>query len=103
MLRNDGKYEIYIMEFSLKNKRDWHAISFDVAWVPTDIRLKKITAWEAFEASGKCWQETGVHGTYDVEDAMRLLVSLKKDAFKKDEYDFRVVKKTIWQESETVY
>lgn len=108
MLRNDGKFEIYVLEFRAKKpdpdssySNEWHRISFDVAWVPNECYKKEV--WNEFSASGKCWQETGVHGTFDVETAIKLYVALKQHAFKKDEYIFRVVKKTIWQDSEVLW
>lgn len=100
MLRTDGKFEIYVLEFRSKKEREvWHSISFDVAWVPSEFYKKEV--WDEFSASGKCWQETGVHGTYDVEVAIKLYVTLIQHSIK--DYIFRVVKKTIRQESEILW
>jgi len=103
MLRKDGKFEIYIIEFRNRNSSDWHTLSFDAAWVSAELYKSKEAIWHEFSASGQCWQETGVHGTYDVEMAIKLYVLLKQHSTKKDEYLFRVNKKTIWQESEILW
>ena len=110
MLRTDGKFEIYTLEFALKKPRpdssydnNWHLISFDAAWVPPELYKSKQEVWEEFSASGKCWQETGVHGTYDVETAIKLYCILNQHALEKEKYKFRVVKTTIWQDSEVLW
>lgn len=103
MLCNDGKYEIYIIEFRVKkpdsDSNSWHEINFDSTWVSQELYAAKKEVWHEFSASGKCWQETGVHGTYDVEVAIKLHALLKQHSIQKDKYLFRVNKKTIWQES----
>lgn len=100
MLRNDGKYEIFVIEFRSTGTCSWHRISFDVAWVPAEQYQVKKDIWHEFSASGKCWQETGVHGTYDAETALVLFNMLKQHSIKKDKYSFRVAKITIQQDSE---
>lgn len=103
MLRNDGKFEIYVLEFAPKksNNKSWHQISFDVVWVPAEKFKGEV--WEEFSANGKCWQETGLRGTYDVEIAIKLYVMLTQHGLEKNKYKFRVVKKTICQESEVLW
>lgn len=110
MLRNDGKYEIYIIEFRVKKpdsdstySNSWHEINFDSTWVSQELYAAKKEVWHEFSASGKCWQETGVHGTYDVEVAIKLYVLLKQHSIQKDKCLFRVNKKTVWQESEILW
>ncbi len=99
MLSNDGRYEIYVVEFKVKDRNDWRRISYDVAWVPTEIYKKNAKAWDAFGASSECWQQTGVHGTYDVEDALKVYINLKQHALPNKNYDYRVMKVVICQES----
>lgn len=104
MLRNDGKYEIYILEFS-NDSKDFHQVSFDGGFVYgkrwyADGSGKEHEPHQSFSASGKCWQETGIHGTYDVETAIKLYCILMQNNPK---YMFRVIKKTISQESEILW
>jgi hypothetical protein len=103
MLRNDGKYELFILE--AKKDTDWFRISFDGGfkfgkrWYE-DGSGKEFEPYESFSASGKCWQETGEHATYDVEKAIKLYLILMEN---NPDYMFRVVKKTIWQDSEVLW
>jgi hypothetical protein len=108
MLRNDGKYEICTIEAKPvddKYNSGWFGISFDGSfkwgkrWYP-DYSGKEYEPYESFSASGKCWQETGIHGTYDVEKAIKLYLILIE---LNPEYMFRVNKKTILQESEILW
>ena len=106
MLRNDGKYEIFVIEFASKEYHPdkWHPINWDCLWVKAEhMTPAKQKNFEAFSASGQCWQETGVHGTYDIEDALSVYLMLKMHSIKKDEYIFRVMKKSIWQESSVMW
>lgn len=100
MLRNDGKYEIFIIEF--KGSDDsWRQLNFDARWFPDEIYESKGDLLNDFKASGKCWQETGVNGTYDLENAIKLYCLLRQHSTKK--YSYRVNKKTIWQESDILW
>jgi hypothetical protein len=103
MLRTDGKYEIYTLEFNVKGEDKWHTLSFDAAWVTDELYKSKEKVWAEFSACGQCWQETGVHGTYDVEIAIKLYVLLKQHSLQKEKYMYRVTKKTIRQESEVLW
>ena len=103
MLRTDGKYEIYILEFSVKGENKWHTLSFDAAWVSPELYKTKKEIWKTFSACGQCWQEIGIHGTYDVEIAIKLYVLLTQYGLQKERYMYRVTKKTILQESEVLW
>lgn len=101
MLFNDGKYEIFIIE--AKKDNDWFQISFDggFKWGKRWYgHCKEFEPYESFSASGKCWQETGIHATYDLEKAIKLYLILMEN---NPDYMFRVNKKTIWQDSEILW
>lgn len=101
MIRSDGRFTIFIIEFEYTNKTQWAQISFDVSWVAPDLYAKHENIWNDFSSSGDCWQQTGVHGTFDVEKAIKLYLLLKDHSIEK--YKFRVKKVTIWQESEILW
>lgn len=101
MLRNDGKYEIYIIEFKAMGER-WGQLNFDSVWFPPEIYESKRDLINEFSSSGKCWQETGVNGTYDVENAIKMYLLLRQHSVKQH-YTFRVNKKTITQESDILW
>lgn len=104
MLRNDGKYEIFILEAKKDSGECWFAtdgggFKCRKRW-HKDGSGKEYEPYESFSASGKCWQETGVHATYDVEQAIKLYHIMVED---NPEYIFRVIKKTICQDSEVLW
>ncbi len=92
MLRNDGKYEVYVIE--AKGEGDWFQYNMDFCALTDDQPYKD------FSASGECWQSTGVHGTFDVRHALKMFNLMTKA---KPEYQFRVTKYTIWQDSEVLW
>ena len=101
MLSNDGKYTIYIIEFKGTGEK-WCKLSFDAAWFTPEIYESKRELFNQFSASGKCWQETGVHGTYEVEDAIKLYCLLRQHGIKQ-EYACRVNQKIISQDSNILW
>jgi hypothetical protein len=62
MIRNDGKFSIYRIQEQLKNG-DW--IYSDLCH-PT---LSEYPPSEGFTASGDCWQQTGIHGVFQINVA----------------------------------
>ena len=60
-MRQDGTYTIYVIETMVPNYRDgeWFRASLDHFGYPP-----------GFTASGQCWQETGEHGTYSLDEAI---------------------------------
>ena len=85
LLRNDGKYVIYIIQHKQKDCR-WVQSSFDAFGTP-DI---------AFSASGDCWQQTGVHGTFNLSIAEHALAMIR---MKHMITQFRLAKVEITQET----
>lgn len=55
MLSKDGNYFIYLIEHTYNNS-DW---------------FRSIENEQYFNASNKCWQETGIHGTFDFDEALK--------------------------------
>lgn len=101
MLRNDGKYEIFIIEFKGMGEK-WCQLNFDAAWFNPEMHESQRDLLQDFSANGQCWQETGVNGTYDVEKAIKLYCLLRQHSTKK-EYIYRVNKKTITQTSDILW
>jgi len=93
LLRNDGEYKIYVIE----------------KWFPTGVTGRKEDAeWSGvnfdehlagFSASGPCWQETAVHGTYDFDEAVS---GLNQVALEHPGEKFRLRLVTVSQHAETV-
>jgi len=80
-MRQDGTYEIYHIQVQVTGK--WGFASLDHFGYPED-----------FNASGECWQKTGVHGVFDLAVAERgLKWMLKKHPTEK----FRLVKRITFQ------
>ena len=65
-LRRDGDYRIYLLEHWSEENQRW-STGGPYGHPP------------GFTASGQCWQETGVHGTYDLEQALDGAASLQKE------------------------
>lgn len=85
MLRTEGKFTIYKIEHQWQNKGNW---------------ASSIENEHYFTASGDCWQRTGVHGTFDLEEAKKAFgeVVSKLDKNRK----FRLVGVTIEQSKEVL-
>ena len=67
MIRNDGEYQIYMIKHLSGEK--WVTSNLDVFFVKNeDGKLTKEN--KEYSASGICWQETGIHGTYDKNIAL---------------------------------
>ncbi len=78
--RTDGKYKIYIIKHLYKDKPgDWGDSGDCCHWIPKEIIRKSHDEliyngiFKPFTANGKCWQSTGIHGSYVKRDAVRIL------------------------------
>lgn len=71
MVRNDGKYTIYILQHLTRDGKEWNNSGDGSQFVKGNFRKQPLYD---FCACGECWQQTGVHGTYDLEIAHRLLL-----------------------------
>lgn len=88
MLRTDGDYTIYVIEHLRQND------SIE-RWV------RSIENEHYFGAAGDCWQETGIHGTFDLEEAKRAFLSIMNNRKLLDR-KFRLVRVRIHQSTEVV-
>lgn len=80
MLRTDGKFSIYVIEHQWNNNNKW-VMSIENEWY--------------FKSTNICWYETGIHGTYDLEEAK---AALKECINLKDpNREFRLVLYDIFQ------
>ncbi len=82
MLRNDGEYRFYIIKHKYKKKGEWADSGECRQWLfrkkmnineRRDLVKKHDKNFIPFSASGRCWQETGVHGAYHKMDALKIL------------------------------
>ena len=85
MIRTEGKFTIYRIEHQWDGKGKW---------------ASSIENEHYFNASGDCWQQTGVHGAYDLEEAKeafgKVVAQLDKNR------KFRLVCVTIEQSKEVL-
>ena len=73
MLRKDGIYEIYMIQHQQKDSK-W---VYSIFGTPTVADIKK-----GFNASGDCWQITGIEGTFDFETAKEGLIKASENILK---------------------
>lgn len=66
-LRCDGEYRIFTLQYWSEDEHKW-----------ADAGLDHFGHPEGFTASGECWQRTGVHGTFDEEEAIAGAAQLQK-------------------------
>jgi len=121
MLRKDGNYTIYQVERKLLGEKykDWgwkvdhgipegsrgaseptECIPFGVSWnKKSELVGKNSKIWNKFSASGECWQETGIFGVFNEDDANTLMMALMKN---NSHAIFRVTKLTIEQKHEVI-
>jgi len=76
MVRNDGDYTIYILEYwgNIGRKDEWLYAGDGDQFTKGEDHFKE--PFRSFGACGECWQETGIHGTYDKQTAFELLVKV---------------------------
>lgn len=84
---NDGKFKIYEIEHQQKDGK-WVKSNLDYFGYPSD-----------FNASGECWQRTGVSGTFNLPMVRNGLNWIQK---KNPNHRFRLVLVTITQKTEIV-
>lgn len=109
MVRNDGTYEIYRIQHKYKKRGSWtysgvtdgsFAANVPVKYRYISVQDHKMTpAFCAFSACGDVWQRTGIHGSFNRGDALKVLKLL---AEYNHEHKFRVVKVTVSQKTEQV-
>ncbi len=87
MIRNDGNYIIYIIQFKYSKDdtdKSWHNAGDCGRWIK---KCKTRKQWEnitfknpfrSFSASGKCWQLTSIHGTFKLDHASNILMKIAK-------------------------
>ena len=85
MIRTEGKFYIYRIEHQWKGKGNW-ADSIENEYY--------------FTASHECWQKTGIHGTFNINEAKKafgdIVSKLDKDR------KFRLVCVTIEQSKDVL-
>lgn len=85
MLRTEGKFSIYRIEHLWQDNTKWD----------TSIENEYY-----FNACNICWQHTGIHGTFDIEEAKKALDHIKSKQDKNRK--FRLVCITIEQSKEVI-
>ncbi len=85
MLRTEGEFSIYMIEHQWQNNGKW---------------VTSIENENYFSASHICWQHTGIHGAFDIEEAKTALKNIKSKVDKNRK--FRLVCVTIEQSKEVI-
>ena len=106
-LRKDGKYKIYIIKHLWKDDptKDWSNSGSCTQWIPKEIvrthhdELVYRGIFRSFTANGRCWQITGVHGSFIEEDAINILNVISKW---NSDHRFKVCRLLIDQVTEDV-
>lgn len=80
MVRKDGTYHIFILQFRDTPDKEWCNSGDCDQWIPENLTRKQ---WEAIVfnkgplrplgANGDCWQITGIQGTFVRKEAIRAL------------------------------
>ena len=102
MLRKDGIFKFFKIQHQWRVGGDWNFSTYG-EYAETNSRK------DTFTASGKCWQETGEHGVYNIRNAKAGLKYTRKKAledFKKGKLSrklkFRIVRVEITQKTTLV-
>jgi hypothetical protein len=98
MLRQDGSFEIYILEHQTKDGKEWHG-SGDGEHFCNNKGTFRDEPRRSFNALGRCWQVTGVHGCFEKKMAMKMVMLV---ACENPDRKFRIKRVTIHQESDIV-
>ena len=100
LMRKDGQVTVYVLKH--KNSDGTWALTsldhFSLRPGPT-AEPADLTAYNAFSASGDCWQAYGIHGALDEEIGMRALNLL---ANKNPGTRFGLFKVELWQKTTPV-
>lgn len=88
MIRTDGTYTIYIIEYLQESDKTWHYAGDGDRWLsgmkslagtlPVKEKFDKEPR-KSFNACGNCWQQTGVFGTFDKKTAFDLLYIISEN------------------------
>ena len=105
--RTDGKYIIYIIKHLYKDKPgDWGDSGDCCHWIPKKIIREKHDElvyngiFKSFTANGRCWQTTGIHGSFIKRDAIRILDKISEW---NPQHRFKVCRLRLNQVTEDVY
>lgn len=91
---------IYQIQFRASDARWYTCADHILDDNPTRLGDKPWSCTNGFHASGECWQETGIHGTYDLEYARRCLKRVRERDDKG--WTFRIVRRRIVQKIEAL-
>jgi hypothetical protein len=78
MIRTDGTYKIFIIEFLQESDKTWHYAGDGDHWLTGTLPFDKEPR-KSFNACGNCWQQTGVFGTFDKKTAFDLLYIISEN------------------------
>lgn len=84
MIRNDGKYTIFILQFKhlrkpTEDEGEWNYAGDGEQFCKGDGDFREEPRC-SFNALGDCWQQTGVNGTYDYDIAHQMLLMASKNS-----------------------
>lgn len=86
MIRNDGDYIIYVIQFKYVRDKDkgWHNAGACDHFMKKAIdrkeweKIRFKTPFRNLGANGECWQKTGIEGTFELDDATYALMKIAK-------------------------
>ena len=101
MLRTDGLYGIYKIQHFQRGTDRFVGSSFDYFGDACWKTGKHVAMADksCMCSNGRCWQITGVHGTFRAASARWILRWLR---LKHPTYEFRIVKVTVSQKTEPI-
>lgn len=98
MVRNDGFYTIYILQHETVDGKEWNNSGDGEQWCRGRGDFREEPR-RSFNALGECWQQTGVHGTYDRKIALRMMILAACEHPKRK---FRITRVSISQKSDVI-
>lgn len=101
--RNDGSWSFYVLQswYDRDPKNEWGIYSWYEKYDTREFIESMAGVYEetTLNASGRVWQEAGIHGTTDSDYAIVLLRLLRRDH---PEHEHRIVKMTVSRVTEVV-
>ena len=104
MLRSDGDFTIYVIQHLSRPGgnpfREITWVNSNLDYFVTNVPSDERNAIAPFMAVGECWQKTGIHGTFNQNEALNAVVAL---ATNNPDYNFRVAELQLSMRTRSVY
>lgn len=111
MLRNDGDFDIYVLQHKYQKKGKWThsgeggsfaaniSARYRHNYNDSNQYIGSKYPFDEFTASGDCWQWLGIHGTFKSEAAICFLQEIARH---NPLHSFRIVKVRLVQHTEQI-